>query len=149
MLLMPAVTKLINIKSRYTQRGESELAIQEDEVSTFQKLGLTRNQSKVYLSLAAFGEEKFSAGQVSKCCGVPREKIYKITSHLEEKGLISKILSKPTKFSAIPVKTCISILLQQQQNEYKELVTKSRMLAQKFLEKNPTPTTEEQKIASL
>ena len=129
--------------------GESKLAILEDDVSTFQKLGLTRNQSKVYLSLAANGEENFSVGQVSKCCGVPRERIYKITSQLEEKGLISKILSNPTKFSAIPVKTCISILLQQQQNEYKELVKKSRMLAQKFLEKKTTPTIEEQKIVLL
>ena len=56
----------------------------------FQELGLTENESKVYLALLELGPSL--AGTVSKKTGIHRRNIYDITERLIKKGLVGYIL---------------------------------------------------------
>lgn len=56
----------------------------------FQELGLTDNESKVYLALLELGPSM--AGDISKKTGIHRRNIYDITGRLIEKGLIGYIV---------------------------------------------------------
>lgn len=57
-----------------------------------QKLGLTKGESKVYLSLLKLGNSK--VGKVVKESGVSYSKVYDILDRLAQKGLVSTSLQK-------------------------------------------------------
>ncbi len=76
--------------------------------------GLTHNQAKVYIAIARLGLA--SVSQVSKLSKVRREDVYRILPKLEKMGLTEKILGKPTKIRATPVKDALSILIRREQD---------------------------------
>ncbi|MEK6885424.1 MAG: helix-turn-helix domain-containing protein [Nanoarchaeota archaeon] len=61
-----------------------------------QELGLTKNESKAYLSILEKG--KLGAGEISKFSGVSYSRIYDVLASLEQKGLIKLIPEKAKKF---------------------------------------------------
>ena len=61
-----------------------------------EKLGLTRYQAKVLISLMKCGEAK--ASEISELSGVPRAKVYDVLDQLADLGLIDKIPSRPVKY---------------------------------------------------
>jgi sugar-specific transcriptional regulator TrmB len=94
---------------------------------SLKKFGLSKNEAKVYVYLAKFGEQK--AYMVSRSLLLHRTETYKILRRLEEKGLVIRILEKPIKFAAIPVDKALENLIQ----EKKQRVTRLEEQKQKIL----------------
>ena len=98
----------------------------EEEVEVLMDLGLTSCQARVYLALCHYGI--LNAKTVSKYSGVPRQDSYRVTSALQELGLIEKIISRPVTFKATDVKTGTSILLRRRKKETERLQSKTKEL---------------------
>lgn len=64
-------------------------------IENLEKLGLTKGESKVYLTMLKIG--KSSIGNIIKISGVSHSKIYDILERLGQKGLISTITEKGKK----------------------------------------------------
>ena len=86
-----------------------ELGFEEYHLETLIQLGLTPNQSKLYLSLLRNGN---STGRtLSKETSFARQEVYRILEELHDRGLVEKSIATPTEFRAIKVQEAISILV--------------------------------------
>jgi sugar-specific transcriptional regulator TrmB len=83
---------------------------QDEDVEALVALKLTSLQAKVYLALTMLGEAKIKA--IAKAAQVARQDIYRVTTELQNLGLIEKVVASPVKFRAIPITDGVSILLQ-------------------------------------
>lgn len=86
---------------------------------SFSRFGLSKNEAKVYVYLAKFGEQK--AHKVSRSLSLHRTETYKILKRLEEKGLVLRILDKPIKFAAVPVDKALENLIQEKKQRVMHL----------------------------
>jgi len=77
--------------------------------NTLRKLGLSRNQIRVYLYLARSGVRK--ASEVSEAISLHRTETYRILRDLAKMGLVSSVFEKPLKFVATPFDKSIDILI--------------------------------------
>ena len=112
------------------------LQLQEEDILTFHNLGLTPNQTKAYLALINRGPLK--ASNISKISKVPRGKIYETLTQLEKKGLILRLIEKPTRFVCIPLEECVSMLTNQKNREHEKLLEKTTKILSKY-NKNTFP----------
>jgi len=76
------------------------LAVEESEITSLRRLGLTEYESRLYLALLRMGPIK--ASQLSFFGKVPRTKTYPAIKELERKGLVSITPSKPEIYSPRP-----------------------------------------------
>ncbi|HIH31179.1 TPA: hypothetical protein HA235_00580 [Candidatus Woesearchaeota archaeon] len=90
-----------------------------------ERIGLTKNESKVYTTLLRTGTAK--SGIILKQSGLNSGKIYEILESLKEKGLVSEtIIDNKRHFTAAPPKQLISFLdkkkkdLEEQENDIKK-----------------------------
>jgi sugar-specific transcriptional regulator TrmB len=91
---------------------------------SFSRFGLSKNEAKVYVYLAKFGEQK--AHKVSRSLSLHRTETYKILKRLEEKGLAIRILEKPIKFAAVPVDRALENLIQEKKQRVMHLEEEKR-----------------------
>lgn len=101
----------------------------EDRIELLRKLGLSTLQAKVYLALVDL--ENATASEVSKLSDIARPETYRIINELLERGLVSKIISSPTKFQPIPLKEGASILFESRTIEFYELKTIMQQLIER------------------
>ena len=73
--------------------------ILENPINFLQKLGVSPNQTKIYLCLTKMGPK--TASQLSKILDFPRTETYHILKTLQEKGFVSTIKQKPLKFVSV------------------------------------------------
>jgi sugar-specific transcriptional regulator TrmB len=92
------------------------MLIQNEEVQTLIKLGLTVLQARVYIALIKFGASTGKAA--ARAAQVAPQDVYRVLSELQEKGLVEKIISKPPLYRATIIQLGISMLLQEKQEEY-------------------------------
>lgn len=97
-----------------------------DRIELLENLGLTILQAKVYLAIVNL--EDATANEVAKLSKVSRPDAYRIIDQLSEWGLISKIISTPTKFQALPLKEAVSILFERRTIRFYKLKTKIKEL---------------------
>jgi sugar-specific transcriptional regulator TrmB len=95
---------------------------------TFQKLGLSKNEIRVYVLLARSRERR--ASEISEALSLHRTETYRILRDLEKKGLVSSVFEKPLKFIATPFERAVDALigakklkLQRLEREKQNLVT--------------------------
>ncbi|MCK4498630.1 helix-turn-helix domain-containing protein [Candidatus Bathyarchaeota archaeon] len=100
---------------------------------TFQKLGLSKNEIRVYVLLARSRERR--ASEISEALSLHRTETYRILRDLEKKGLVSSVFEKPLKFIATPFELAVDALigakklkLQRLEREKKNLVDLWRSL---------------------
>ncbi len=74
------------------------------------KLGLSKNEIRVYLNLARFRERK--ASEISEALNLHRTETYRILRDLEKRGLVSSVFEKPLKFIATPFEQAIDALIE-------------------------------------
>lgn len=89
------------------------------DVSTLVKLGLTVNQAKTYLANLKIGP--CTAKELAKNAGIAIQDIYRVIPPLQEMGLEERIITKPTKFKANPLRQTIPILIHQKDLEHTNL----------------------------
>jgi HTH-type transcriptional regulator, sugar sensing transcriptional regulator len=80
-----------------------------DIEKTFLQFDLSRNEIRVYLYLARSGIQK--AREISDALALHRTETYRILRDLEKRGLLSCILEKPIKFTAVPFEDAYDILV--------------------------------------
>lgn len=103
----------------------------ENNVEILTDFGLTRNQAKVYLTIARMGLA--TVGKTSKISKVRREDVYRMLPKLEEMGLVERLLGKPTKIRATPVDEALSILIKQEEKSASKRMAKLKDEREKFL----------------
>jgi sugar-specific transcriptional regulator TrmB len=74
------------------------------------RLGLSKNEIKVYIHIARTGEHK--ASEISEALSLHRTETYRILRDLEKRGLVSSVFEKPLKFIAIPFERALDILIE-------------------------------------
>jgi len=77
---------------------------------TFCRLGLSKNEVKVFMHLARTGEHK--ASEISEALSLHRTETYRILRDLEKKGLVSSVFEKPLKFIATPFEKALGVLIE-------------------------------------
>lgn len=117
--------------------------LQEECINSLMELGLTLVQAKIYLTLSKLENATIKA--ISKNSNLARQDIYRIMPSLQKLGLVEKIIDKPTKFKATPIKIGFSTLLQQRILHDSELQKKTAKLLKSMHEDNikKEPTDEE------
>ena len=80
-----------------------------DIEKTFLQFDLSRNEIRVYLYLARSGVQK--ARDISDALSLHRTETYRILRDLEKRGLLSCILEKPLRFTAVPFSEAYDILV--------------------------------------
>jgi sugar-specific transcriptional regulator TrmB len=74
------------------------------------RLGLSRNEIRVYLYIARTGEHK--ASEISESLSLHRTETYRILRDLEKKGLVSSVFEKPLKFLATSFERALGTLIE-------------------------------------
>lgn len=98
--------------------GVSEGGISEIE-ETLIKLGLSKKETKVYIFLAMNGEKK--ASEISSATSLNRTETYKVLMKLQKMGLVSVILERPLKFTALPLEDTLNMLIESKKMSIKML----------------------------
>ena len=113
----------------------------QDNLITLTRLGLTSNQTKVYLALFRSGLS--TAKTISKYSGVARSDVYRVMATLEKLGLVEKIISAPYKFRAISIHDAFVILMERRKKVTSELQAATREILKKFKNNNARKALEE------
>ncbi|MCW4018535.1 MAG: hypothetical protein NWF00_07660 [Candidatus Bathyarchaeota archaeon] len=109
----------------------------EDLVGVLKRLGLTFVQAKTYLALNQIGEEA-TIETVAKTARVGRQHVYAPLSALEKLGLVQKVLGAPPKYTVLPAKTAVSILLEIRRKESCELQNQASFLIESLQKDHAT-----------
>jgi hypothetical protein len=103
------------------------------------ELGLSSLQAKIYCSLIQIHDP--TAIAVSKLSKVARQEVYRITDELAEVGLVSRTVSTPIRFQAVPLNEALTILMESRIKSTSGLMKKIKTLSresQKKQEKTPS-----------
>jgi len=98
---------------------------------TLLKLGLSKNEVRVYLYLARCGERK--ASEISEALCLHRTETYRILRDLEKRGMVSSVFEKPLKFIATPFEKAIDLLIEAKKLKIKLLERKKKSLVDVWL----------------
>ncbi len=111
----------------------------DESLNTLIGLGLNGSQAHVYLALLELGT--VSVREVSKLRRIPRPDAYRAIISLEDLGLIQRVVANPTKYTALPIKDVISILMAKKDIENFELHKKATVLYEEYKEKRVSNST--------
>ncbi|MEM3730857.1 MAG: helix-turn-helix domain-containing protein [Candidatus Bathyarchaeia archaeon] len=109
---------------------------------TLHRLGLSKNEIRVYIYIARTGEHK--ASEISEALSLHRTETYRILRDLEKKGLISSVFEKPLKFIATPFEKALDILIETKKMKINLLEKKKDSLVDLWLSL-PKPETEHER----
>ena len=87
----------------------------------FQKVGLSKYEAKIYISLAVRGSSE--AKGLSTTSGVPRTKVYDTLKKLVERGLVVEIPGEPQQFDITSPADAFKILVDNMKDMLSEKVT--------------------------
>lgn len=87
--------------------------------SMLQKLGLSKNEIRVYIFLARSKERKASG--ISEALSLHRTETYRILRDLEKIGLVSSVFEKPLKFIATSFEQAIGTLIEAKKLKIRQL----------------------------
>jgi len=107
------------------------------------RLGLSKNEIRVYIYLARTGEHK--ASEISEALSLHRTETYRILRDLEKKGLISSVFEKPLKFIATPFEKALDILIETKKMKISLLERRKQSLVDLWLSLPKTETENERK----
>ena len=85
------------------------MKIIEEDIETLTGLGLTSLQAKIYLTLCRTGQTNIKS--LAKNAEVARQEASRATQELLSLGLITKVISRPTNYTPLPVIDSTEMLL--------------------------------------
>ena len=109
---------------------------------TLYRLGLSKNEIRVYVYLARSGERKVS--EISEALSLHRTETYRILRDLEKKGLISSVFEKPLKFIATQFEKALDTLIETKKMKINLLEKRKASLVDIWLSL-PKPETESER----
>lgn len=105
----------------------------DQNVETLCHFGLTTTQAKVYIATVRLGLA--TVGQISKFSRVRREDVYRILPRLEQMGLVERALGTPTKIRATSIEDALSVLIEHEQKDATQRITKLATEKEQFLKR--------------
>ncbi|MCH7560632.1 MAG: TrmB family transcriptional regulator [Thaumarchaeota archaeon] len=103
--------------SNYTLGRYEKISNSIQEI--LQKLGLTQNESKVYLYLDKNGSKK--AKEIAENQKIPRTQTYHLLTALQNKGIVVLISGRITKFDVIELEKVLDIIINNKLKRIEEL----------------------------
>ena len=88
-------------------------------VAELTQLGLTTYEAKAYVAL--LGRDSFTAAQVSRQAGLPRQRIYDVLGSLVEKGLASSRPGSVVKYAAVAPELAVDRLVGEHRRQLDDL----------------------------
>ncbi len=88
-------------------------------VAELTELGLTTYEAKAYVAL--LGRDSFTAAQVSRQAGLPRQRIYDVLGSLVEKGLASSRPGSVVKYAAVSPDLAVDRLVAEHRRQLADL----------------------------
>lgn len=83
------------------------------------ELGLTGYEARVYLALV--NRSRYTAAQVARESGVPRQRIYDVLSGLTERGLVRALPGQVSRYTAVDPASAIERLLAAHRAQFSQL----------------------------
>ena len=105
----------------------------EENIKTLVGLGLSGTQARICLALAV--KQTSTIREISEASGVGRPDTYRAVLELENKGLIEKIVSTPTKYKLLSLPEVLSTLVGRRETESLELEERSAKLLKEYEKK--------------
>lgn len=109
------------------------MALDGEILQVLKDLGLSSSAGRVYVSLLKLGPDS-KATSISKFAKVPRQDIYRVLEELNQMGIIEKLISRPAKFRAVPIKKAISLLLKRKKDSLLKIEKNAAELSGKMYE---------------
>jgi sugar-specific transcriptional regulator TrmB len=109
------------------------MSVKDDQISILEELGMTATQAKIYLALAK--SKSLTAHAIANIAKIARPDVYRVFPMLEDAGFVERVIASPLEFHAIPIDTCISILMQKRIMKTAELQKKASSIAKEFCRK--------------
>jgi sugar-specific transcriptional regulator TrmB len=106
------------------------LSLTEEDLNVFTQLGMTPRQVEVYVTINEIGQS--TAKTIAKTAQIARAEVYRVIPELEKLGLITRIISNPISFRAVPLSKGLSILLSKETEKYREIKGKAKQFSRKF-----------------
>jgi len=116
---------------KFVKKDKGPIKSVEIVENTLSKLGLSKNEVRVYLYLARHGERK--ASEISEALCLHRTETYRILRDLEKRGMVSSVFEKPLKFIATPFEKAIDLLIEAKKLKIKLLERKKQSLVEVWL----------------
>ena len=110
---------LVEIQKPFDSNVERYKQISNSVQKILQKLGLTQNESKVYIYLNKNGSKK--AKEIAQNQKIPRTQTYHLLTALQHKGMITVVSEKITKFEGIEFEKVLDILINNELKKIEEL----------------------------
>ncbi len=107
--------------------GYSSAVDNNDSVAQLVKLGLTSYEAKAYLTLIL--RDSFTAAQVARQSGLPRQRIYDVLGSLVQKGLAAARPGNVVKYAATPPELAIDQLLTSHREQLDRMERDARTMA--------------------
>ena len=111
---------------KFVMKDKGPLQSLEAIETALAKLGLSKNEIRVYVYLARTGMLK--ASEISEVISLHRTETYRILRDLEKRGLVSSVFEKPLKFVATPFEKTLDILIESKRLRLQVLERKKRDL---------------------
>ncbi|MCJ7560645.1 hypothetical protein MUO79_08535 [Candidatus Bathyarchaeota archaeon] len=127
---------------KFVRKDKGPLKSIEIIESMLRRLGLSKNEIRVYLYLARSKERKASA--VSEALSLHRTETYRILRDLEKRSLVSSVFEKPLKFIATSFDRAVDALIEAKKLRIQRLERKKKDLMDVWLSL-PQPEIEEER----
>ena len=111
--------QVVNISQSYDGNMDRYEKISNSVQEILEKLGLTKNESKVYTYLNKNGSTK--AKIIAQNQNIPRTQTYHLLNELQNKGIVTMISGTPTKFKGIEFEKALDILINNEVKRIEEL----------------------------
>ena len=103
----------------------------EEGAKKLSKFGLTPYEAKVYIASVTLGTAP--ASSISKLAAIRREEVYRTLPKLEKAGLVHRIMGRPVKVKAVPLKDGLEILIKRREAEAKREISELNRRMKEFL----------------
>ena len=111
--------QIVNISKSNNGNIDRFEKISNSTQEILKKLGLTKNESKVYLYLNKNGSAK--AKIIAQNQKIPRTQTYHLLNELQNKGIVTMICGTPTKFKGIECEKALDVLINNEIKRIEEL----------------------------
>ncbi len=118
-----------------------------NDVMQLQNFGLTMYEASVYLTLTRLGIG--TPREIARLSGIRREEVYRTLPRLERLGLVDRLLDRPVKFRALPLKEGLMMLVRHREEEAMREISElnrqmNTLISQHSSSDSPASLTEEQ-----
>ena len=113
------ILQFMEIEEAIARSTNNQVELRQALQERLRDFGLTKNESKIFVFLSRNGPKK--AIEISREENIPRTETYHLLSTLEEKGIVSPSIQRPTRFYAEKIDKAIESIIQNHEKKIGEL----------------------------